>query len=157
MQFDIAIEVQKYNHEKYWSRRKKIINSNKKTVFNILRMIAVKRSDALHNASMGTDFGSGASFATPPNLPHGLNGIIVSHYAKIGVNCTIYQQVTIAGENGGAASIGDNVTIGAGAKIIGKIKIGSNVKIGANAVVVKDIPDNCTAVGIPARIIQRNE
>ena len=96
----------------------------------------------------------GACFASPPNLPHHLNGIIVSHYAQIGKNCTIFQLVTIAqDENNKAATIGNNVIIGAGAKIIGDITIGDNVKIGANAVVTKDIPSNCTAVGIPAKPI----
>ena len=69
------------------------------------------------------------------------------------------QQVTIGGttnENGPiAAIIGDNCFLGAGCKILGEVKIGNNVKIGANAVVLDDIPDNCTAVGIPARIVKR--
>lgn len=86
-----------------------------------------------------------------------MNGIIVSYYANIGENCTIMQQVTIAEEHGKAASIGNNVFIGAGAKIIGGVHIGNNVKIGANAVVVNDVPDDCTAVGVPARIINRNK
>jgi len=59
------------------------------------------------------------------------------------------------GKNGKSAIIGDNVLIGAGVKILGGVNIGNNVKIGANAVVVKDIPDNCTAVGIPARIVSK--
>lgn len=89
----------------------------------------------------------------PPLLPHHLNGIIVSHKAVIGTNCTIFQQVTIAEKNGKAATIGNNVLIGAGAKILGNVKIGNGAKIGANAVVVHDVPDNCTAVGCPAKII----
>ena len=106
---------------------------------------------------MGTDLNSGAQFASRPILPHHLNGIIISHYAKIGKNCVIYQQVTIAEDgNQHAATIGDNVSIGAGAKILGNITIGDNVKIGANAVVTKDIPSNCVAVGVPARIISRD-
>ena len=65
------------------------------------------------------------------------------------------QQVTIAGGSETAkVIIGDNVMIGAGAKIIGPCRIGNNVKIGANAVVAKDVPDNCTVVGT-MRIIQR--
>ena len=112
--------------------------------------------DAFNNASMGTDLGFGAHFATPPHLQHGLNGIIVSHYASIGKNAWIAQQVTIgqAINKNVAPQIGDNVIIGAGAKILGDIKIGSNVTIGANAVVVSDIPDNCIVGGIPAKIIK---
>ena len=145
-----------YNSEKYWKMRCEVVNPNSKKL-KIVRMwylFRIKRSDAFNNASMGTNLNSGAKFATKPNLPHHLNGIIISHFAEIGKNCTIYQQVTIAqDENDKAAIIGDNVVIGAGAKIIGNVRIGNNVKIGANAVVVKDVPDNSTAVGVPARII----
>lgn len=110
--------------------------------------------DAYNNASMGTDLGSGAKFKSPPTLLHGLNGIIISHFAKIGHNNTIFQQVTITqGDNDTSAEIGDNCIIGAGAKIIGNVKIGNNVIIGANAVVTKDVPDNHIAVGIPAKNI----
>jgi len=99
----------------------------------------------------------GAQFATPPDLPHHLNGIIISYYAKIGKNCTILQQVTIAqDQEGKAATIGDNVVIGAGAKILGGVTIGDNVRIGANAVVTKDIPSNSIAVGVPAKVISRS-
>lgn len=94
-----------------------------------------------------------------PITPHGLNGIHISEKACIGKNCIIFQQVTI-GSNSikghkryGAPSIGDNVLIGAGAKIIGKVKIGDNCRIGANCVVVADMPDNYTAVSSPTRFI----
>ena len=53
-------------------------------------------------------------------------------------------------------TLGDNVTVGTGAKVLGNIRIGDNVKIGGNSVVVKDVPDNCTVVGVPGRIIKRN-
>lgn len=152
-------KIQHYNERTYWKMRKEVVDPNSKK-FLIIRywyLWRIKRSDAFNNASMGTNLNSGAYFAEPPNLPHHLNGIIISHYAKIGKNCTIYQQVTIAqDENNKSATIGDNVLIGAGAKIIGNITIGDNVKIGANAVVLKDIPSNCTAVGVPARIINHN-
>lgn len=92
-------------------------------------------------------------------LEHGGNGIIIHHNAVIGENVKIFQQVTIGvntGKNykdGKCAIIGNNVLIGAGAKILGDVSIGNNAKIGTNAVVLNDIPDNCTAVGMPARII----
>ena len=148
--------IQHYNHDTYWKMRQEVVNpeSKKCTLIKLWYLYRIKRSDAFNNASMGTNINSGAQFAEPPHLPHHLNGIIISHYAKIGKNCTIHQQVTIAqDENDKAATIGDNVFIGAGAKIIGNVTIGDNVKIGANAVVIKDIPSNCTAVGVPARII----
>lgn len=79
---------------------------------------------------------------------------IINGDAIIGENCTILHSVTIGGGKGGAPIIGNNVYIGAGAIIIGKVHIGNNVKIGAGAIVVEDIPDNATAVCEKARIIQ---
>ena len=119
----------------------------------------IKRMDAFNNASMGTDIGFGAQFETPPHLQHGLNGIIVSHYAHIGKDAWIAQQVTIgqAIDKNVAPTIGDNVVIGAGARIIGDIRIGNNVTIGANAVVTHDMPDNCICGGIPAQVIKLKE
>jgi len=86
---------------------------------------------------------------------HHFGGIIFHPSVTIGKNCTIFHHVTIGerGGAGGAAKIGNNVMIGAGAKIIGEITIGDNCKIGANAVVLKDLPPNSVAVGIPARIL----
>lgn len=72
---------------------------------------------------------------------------------------TILQQVTIGQQRLGAScapEIGDNVYIGAGAKVFGSITIGNNVFIGANSVVVNDVPDNCTVVGAPAKIVKMN-
>ena len=79
-------------------------------------------------------------------MPHP-NGIVIHPDAVIGVNCLIFQQVTLAGR----VTLGFHVDIGAGAKILGPLFIGNNVKVGANAVVTSDIPDNDTQVGIPAR------
>ena len=86
-------------------------------------------------------------------LPHCLP-IVVHYNAKIGKNCTLHQFVTIGGDSRGKAPvIGDNCFIGSGAVIIGDIKIGKNVTIGANAVVTKDVPDNATVGGVPAKIL----
>ena len=96
-------------------------------------------------------------FAAPPYCPHGLNGIVVSDQARIGKMVTILQQVTIgvkSAEVKGAPFVGDCVTIGAGAKLIGPIHIGNGVTIGANAVVTKDIPDGATVIGNPGRVIK---
>lgn len=86
--------------------------------------------------------------------------IVISPAAVIGNNCNISQGVTIGvagtGEKRGAPVIGDNVYIGAGAKVIGKVTIGNNAAIGANAVVTKDVPDNAVVVGIPAKVISMN-
>ena len=87
-------------------------------------------------------------------LIHG-HGTIINKFSVIGENCTIYHGVTIGGlENEWPPKIGDNVYIGCGAKILGNIRIGNNVKIGAGAVVVHDVPDNATVVGVPAKIIK---
>lgn len=92
-------------------------------------------------------------------LGYGGIGVVIHKKARIGENCLISQQVTIGGKQGyeQVPNIGNNVDIGAGAKIIGPVKIGDNVTIGANAVVVKDIPDNAIIAGIPARIIRIKE
>lgn len=81
-------------------------------------------------------------------------GIMMGKRVKIGARCKIRHQVTIAGGRGGGATIGDDVQIGAGAKIIGPIRVGHRARIGANAVVVKDVPDDATVVGIPARVVR---
>ena len=85
-------------------------------------------------------------------------GIIVHSDASIGENFSIGPGVVIGTRglgNIGVPQIGNNVYIGVGSKVLGKIKIGNNVKIGANAVVIEDVPDNATVVGIPARILER--
>jgi serine O-acetyltransferase len=87
-------------------------------------------------------------------LPHP-NGIVIHPASQIGVNCTIYQQVTLGGrdDNHGAPVIGANVLIGTGAKILGSVTVGDGARIGANAVVLADVPPRATAVGVPAKII----
>ena len=152
--------IQHYNPDTYWKMREVVVSQHEGGWFHKLKkyfyLFRIKRMDAFNNASMGTDIGFGAHFETPPHLQHGLNGIIVSHYAHIGKNAWIAQQVTIGQEidKNVAPTLGDNVVIGAGAKIIGNVRIGNNVTIGANAVVVNDIPDNCICGGIPARVIK---
>jgi serine O-acetyltransferase len=91
------------------------------------------------------------------HIPHPI-GIVINGKSVIGNNCTIMQQVTLGNdliEINKAPVVGNNVKIGAGAKLIGSIKVGNNVIIGANAVVTKDIPDNCIVAGVPAKIIRR--
>lgn len=94
-------------------------------------------------------------------FPH-LLGIVISRAAKIGNNCIIYQNVTIGARNVAEGDfnkpenypvIGNNVTIYSGAVIAGPVKIGDNAVIGANAVVLNDVPNNATVVGIPAKIV----
>ena len=100
----------------------------------------------------GSYIGVRAKLEEIPCFPHKLSGIFISNSARIGKGCTIFHQVTIGSntlkdsKNLGAPTIGDNVYIGCGAKIIGNVKIGNNVRIGANAIIVKDIPDNSVAI-----------
>lgn len=146
-------KVSHFDYDKYWKMREYVISHQKgiKTLYYLYR---VKKTDAFHNASLGLHLGfNSAKFASRPYLPHGLNGIIVSNDAIIGKNCQLYHQVTIGGGKNGSPIIGDNVLIGAGAKIIGHVKIGNNVKIGAGCVVAVDVPDNATVVMNKPRII----
>ncbi len=86
-------------------------------------------------------------------LPHP-NGIVIHPDVSIGVNCLIFQQVTIGSVSGSTIPVvGGHVDIGAGAKVLGSIQIGDHAKIGANAVVLIDVPPGKTAIGIPAKII----
>ena len=97
--------------------------------------------------------GSGAVFADVPSLPHGLHGVYISRYARIGAGCRIYQNVTIGEVCGQAPAVGDRCLIGAGAILIGGIRIGNDVRIGAGAVVSCDVPDRATVVAQPPRIL----
>jgi serine O-acetyltransferase len=89
-------------------------------------------------------------------IDHGM-GVVIGETAIIGDDCTVYHGVTLGGTSWKQGkrhpTLEDKVVIGAGAKILGPITIGSGAKIGSNAVVVKDIPKNATAVGIPARLV----
>jgi serine O-acetyltransferase len=85
-------------------------------------------------------------------------GVVIHRRAVIGENCEIAHHVTIGGRGGfqEVPVVGDNVFIGAGAKILGPIRIGDGATIGANAVVLHDVPAHSVAAGIPARIIKKN-
>ena len=106
----------------------------------------------------GCQLGSGTKIGNNVNLGYGGLGIVIHERAVIGDNVNIGTCVTIGGttKKYGVPVIGDNTIISSGAKILGPIQIGKNCVIGANAVVIDDIPDNCLAVGIPARIIKEN-
>lgn len=88
-------------------------------------------------------------------IQHGFATVIAAK--SVGKNCWINQQVTIGfTSNTDCPEIGDNVTISAGAKVLGGIKVGENSIVGANAVVVKNVPANCVVIGVPAYIIKRD-
>lgn len=107
----------------------------------------------------GIEIHPGAKIGENFFIDHG-NGVIIGETAVIGNNVTLYQGVTLGGtgkEHGKRhPTIGDNVMISAGAKIIGSFQIGENSKIGAGSVVIEEVPPNCTVVGVPGRIVRRN-
>ena len=92
-------------------------------------------------------------------IDHG-TGVVIGETTVIGDDCTIYQGVTLGGTGKDKGkrhpTLGNNVMVGSGAKVLGPIHIGNNVRIAAGAVVLADIPDNCTAVGVPARVVRKN-
>ena len=106
----------------------------------------------------GIEIHPGATIGKGLVIDHG-TGVVIGETTEIGDNCTIYQGVTLGGTGKDVGkrhpTLGDNVLVGAGAKVLGPILIDSNSKIAANAVVLKDIPQNSTAVGIPARVARQ--
>ncbi|MCX6380439.1 MAG: serine O-acetyltransferase [Armatimonadetes bacterium] len=107
----------------------------------------------------GIEIHPGAQIGRRFFIDHGM-GVVIGETAIVGDDVLMYHQVTLGGTSlthtKRHPTIGNGVLIGMGAKILGPITIGDHCKIGANAVVNKDIPDNCTVVGIPGRIIRRN-
>lgn len=106
----------------------------------------------------GIEIHPGATIGKRLFIDHGM-GIVIGETSSIGDNCTIYHGVTLGGTGKDKykrhPDLGNNVSVGCGAKILGPIKIGNNVKIGANAVVLKEVPDNSTVVGIPGKIVNK--
>lgn len=107
----------------------------------------------------GIEIHPGATIGKGLFIDHG-SGVVIGETAEIGDNCTLYQNVTLGGtgkETGKRhPTLGNNVMVGAGARVLGPFKVGDNSKIAANAVVLSEVPPNCTAVGVPARIVKCN-
>ena len=101
----------------------------------------------------------GATIGRGLVIDHG-SGVVIGETAEIGDNCTLYQGVTLGGTGKDTGkrhpTLGNNVMVGAGAKVLGPFRIGDNAKIAAGAVVLEEIPANATAVGIPARVVRRD-
>ncbi len=107
----------------------------------------------------GIEIHPGATIGEGVFIDHG-TGVVIGETAIIGDYCLIYQGVTLVGtgkENGKRhPTLGKNVVVGAGAKVLGNIFIGNDVRIGAGSVVLKEVPSDCTVVGIPGRIVYRS-
>lgn len=107
----------------------------------------------------GIEIHPGATIGKGLFIDHG-SGVVIGETAIIGDNCTLYQGVTLGGTGKDTGkrhpTLGDNVMVGAGAKCLGNFTIGSNSKIASGAVVLGDVPENSTAVGIPAHIVKKD-
>lgn len=105
----------------------------------------------------GIEIHPGAQVGRRVFIDHGM-GVVVGETAVIGDDCTLYHGVTLGGvscqKGKRHPTLGNGVVVGAGAKILGPILVGDKAKIGSNAVVLKDVPVNATAVGIPAKVVQ---
>ena len=106
----------------------------------------------------GIEIHPGAKIGRRFFIDHGM-GVVIGETTEIGNDVTLYHQVTLGGTSTKKGkrhpTIGNNVVIGAGAKVLGPVKVGDNCKIGANSVVVKDVPPNSTVVGIPGKVVRR--
>jgi serine O-acetyltransferase len=107
----------------------------------------------------GIEIHPGATIGKGLFIDHGM-GVVIGETTEIGENCTLYQNVTLGGTGKDHGkrhpTLGDNVLVGAGAKILGPFRIGNNARVAAGAVVLNEVPDNATAVGVPARVVRIN-
>ncbi len=107
----------------------------------------------------GIEIHPGARIGPGLFIDHGM-GVVIGETTEIGENCTLYQGVTLGGtslkKEKRHPTLGNNVVVGAGAKILGAVKIGDNSKIGAGSVVVTEVPPDSTVVGIPGRVVHRS-
>lgn len=130
----------------------------KRWFYNHHLKVISKFFDLIFRILFSCDIPSSIEISKTTHFPHFALGVIIHPKTKIGDNCKICQNVTIGCRNGvGPPIICNNVFIGTGAVVIGKITIGDNVKIGANSVVTKDVPNNATVVGIPGKVIKVSE
>lgn len=107
----------------------------------------------------GVEIHPGATIGKGLFIDHGM-GVVIGETTVIGDNCTIYQNVTLGGTGKDTGkrhpTLGNNVLVGSGAKVLGPFKVGDNARIAAGAVVLSEVPPNATAVGVPARVVKVN-
>ncbi|NLJ31921.1 MAG: serine O-acetyltransferase [Clostridiales bacterium] len=107
----------------------------------------------------GIEIHPGATIGKGLFIDHGM-GVVIGETTEIGDNCTLYQGVTLGGTGKDHGkrhpTLGSSVMVGAGAKILGPFRVGDNARVAAGAVVLDEVPDNATAVGVPARVVRLN-
>ena len=122
------------------------------------RMLLARLISQRTRRRTGIEIHPGAQIGRRLFIDHG-SGVVIGETSVIGDDVTLYQGVTLGGTGKDTGkrhpTVGDHVTIGAGAKVLGPITIGRHVKIGAGAIVLKDVPDHCTVVGNPGRIVRQ--
>ncbi|MEO0895724.1 MAG: serine acetyltransferase [Bacteroidota bacterium] len=133
-----------------WYRLSKFYHENKVPVLKQLSKWKYKRISQKFCVDMPIKASIG-----PGLIIYHCYGMVIHADSVIGANCMLAHQVTLAYEKGAAPTVGDQVRIAPGAKVVGGVSIGDRVVIGANAVVVKDVPSDCVSVGIPNKIINR--
>ena len=154
----MILKIMKAKNYNFWTIRKLILNEK-----SSLKKKYYKRKYKKLLKENGAWIPLSVDIKEAPLMPHGIKGVFISKNATIGKGCTILHQVTIGSnafedsKHTGSPVSGDNVFIGAGAKIICGIKIGNNVRIGAGCVVCEDVPDNCTVVLPKPVIIEHKE
>lgn len=127
----------------------------KRNIFFLARLIS-----QLNRFITGIEIHPGATIGKGILIDHGM-GVVIGETAEVGDRVTIYHGTTLGGTGKDIGkrhpTVGNDVIIGAGAKLLGPIVIGDNAKVGANAVVLKDVPSGSTVVGIPAQIINKKQ
>ncbi len=122
-------------------------------------LLAARAVSTLARHRTGIEIHPGATIGRGLFIDHGM-GVVIGETAEIGDNCTLYQGVTLGGTGKDVGkrhpTLGNNVLVGSGARVLGPLIIADNCKIAAGAVVLANIPDNSTAVGVPARIVRRH-
>ena len=107
----------------------------------------------------GIEIHPGATIGKGVFIDHGM-GVVIGETAIVGDLCLIYQNVTLGGTGKQTGkrhpTLGENVVVGAGAKVLGNINIGHDVRVGAGSIVLRDVPNDCTVVGVPGRVVSRN-
>ncbi len=138
-------------HALFWHRPAHFLYRHR--CFTLARLIS-----QLSRHFTGIEIHPGAKIGKNQFIDHGM-GVVIGETAEIGDNCTIYHGVTLGGTGKDTGkrhpTIGNNVLIGAGAKVLGPFKVGDNSMIGANSVVLREVPPNTTVTGIPGRMVKQ--